>query len=129
MKLNIHDIQGSIVKDNDVYRLKDNTSLKNLVVSSTTLWANQSTRGHRHEGQEEVYYFIDGSGQMELDNELINVTAGDIVLIQDNVFHKVYNNSDHHPLYFVCVFDGRRAHRESEKQTKQGFYGLREWKD
>lgn len=110
LKLNIHDIQGSIVKDNDVYRLKDNTALKNLVLSSTTLWPGQSTRGHRHDGQEEVYYFVAGAGQMELNDQLINVAAGDIVLIEDNVFHKVYNLSDHEPLYFVCVFDGRRSH-------------------
>ena len=110
LKLNIHDIQGSIVKDNDVYRLKDNTSLKNLIISSTTLWPDKSTRGHRHAGQEEVYYFISGNGQMELDEELINVSAGDVVLIKDDVFHKVYNLSDHEPLYFVCVFDGKRSH-------------------
>lgn len=110
MKLNIHDIQGNLVKDNEVYRLRDNNTLKNLVLSSTTLWPDQCTRGHRHAGQEEVYYFIAGNGQMELDYELINVTAGDIVLIKDDVFHKVYNLSDHEPLYFVCVFDGKRNH-------------------
>ena len=89
--------------------VKDNTSLSNLVVSSTMLSAKQSTTGHRHAGQEEVYIFVSGSGQMELDHNIFDVTAGDTVLIHDNVFHKVYNNTDV-GLKFICVFDGGRNH-------------------
>jgi len=47
-------------------------------------------------------------GQMELDHKIFDVGPGDIVLIEDNVFHKVHNTGDY-GLYFVCVFDGRRA--------------------
>ena len=85
-----------------------NTTLKNLVVSSTFLEANKSTSGHRHAGQEEVYYFVSGKGQMELDHKIFDVGSGDVVLIEDNVFHKVHNTGDY-GLYFVCVFDGRRT--------------------
>ena len=89
--------------------VKDNTSLSNLVVSSTMLSAKQSTTGHRHAGQEEVYIFVSGSGQMELDHNIFDVTAGDTVLIHDNVFHKVHNNTDI-GLKFICIFDGGRNH-------------------
>ena len=37
MKFNINDIGGNIAKQDDRYIVKDNTSLKNLVVSSTHL--------------------------------------------------------------------------------------------
>ena len=37
MKVNINDIGGDIVKDNETYLLKDNKLLKNLVLSSTDL--------------------------------------------------------------------------------------------
>ncbi len=110
MKLSICNIGGEIVKDNETYVLKDNKTLKNLVVSSTELKPSQSTRGHRHEGQEEVYYFISGLGRMELDSTMIQVSKGDVVLIEDGVFHRVHNESDVDPLYFVCVFDGKRNH-------------------
>jgi mannose-6-phosphate isomerase-like protein (cupin superfamily) len=105
----IKDIGGDIVKDSDVYLLKDNKTLKNLVVSSTFLRANKCTTGHRHEGQEEVYMFITGEGEMEVDGRLFNVREGDCVLIEDGEFHKVYNTG-HLGLYFVCVFDGKRSH-------------------
>ena len=108
MKFDIKDIGGVIAKQDERYVVKDNTTLKNLVVSSTFLEANKSTSGHRHAGQEEVYYFVSGKGQMELDYKIFDVGPGDIVLIEDNVFHKVHNTGDY-GLYFVCVFDGRRA--------------------
>lgn len=110
MKYSIYDIGGEIVKDNETYLLKDNKTLKNLVLSSTDLKPGQSTRGHKHEGQEEVYYFVSGIGTMELDDKTINVQGGDVVLIEDGVFHRVHNYSKTNTLYFVCVFDGKRNH-------------------
>ena len=109
MKYSSWDIGGDIVKNNSTYTVKDNTELKNLVVSSTMLSANKSTTGHRHKGQEEVYIFISGKGQMELDHKIFDVQEGDTVLIQDNVFHKVHNTTDY-GLYFMCIFDGGRNH-------------------
>ena len=109
-KLHINDIGGAVIKDNETYVLKDNTTLKNLVLSSTDLKPGQSTRGHKHPGQEEVYYFIHGSGEMELDDRRFPVIGGDVVLIEDGVFHRVHNNSQSSTLYFVCVFDGNRNH-------------------
>ena len=108
MKVNIDNIGGDIVKDNKTYLLKDNKLLKNLVLSSTDLKPNMSTRGHKHEGQEEVYYFVKGHGTMELDNKKIKVDPGDVVLIEDGVFHRVHANEQ--GCYFVCVFDGKRNH-------------------
>ena len=108
MKVNIDNIGGDIVKDNETYLLKDNKLLKNLVLSSTDLKPNMSTRGHKHEGQEEVYYFVKGQGTMELDNKKIKVDPGDVVLIEDGVFHRVHANEQ--GCYFVCVFDGKRNH-------------------
>jgi mannose-6-phosphate isomerase-like protein (cupin superfamily) len=107
MKYSEWDIGGDVVKEDDRYIVKDNTMLKNLVVSKTRLAANKSTSGHRHSGQEEVYIFVKGSGTIELDYKIFDVTEGDTVLIEDNVFHKVHNNTDF-GLEFICVFDGGR---------------------
>ena len=109
MKYEDWDIGGEIVKQDDRYLVKDNTKLNNLIVSSTMLTAHKSTTGHRHAGQEEVYVFVQGSGQMELDHKIFDVTVGDTVLIEDGVFHKVHNTTDF-GLKFICVFDGGRNH-------------------
>lgn len=110
MKVNINDVGGVVVKDNTTYILKDNTQLSNLVLSSTHLHPNQETRGHSHPGQEEVYYFISGAGVIMIDDVKYTANPGDVFLIPDGAFHKVFNNSDTVPLYFVCVFQGTRAH-------------------
>ena len=107
VKVPINNIGGEIVKDNETYLLKDNKHLKNLVVSSTLLLPGKETRGHSHDGQEEVYNFVYGYGNMILGDEAFPVAGGDMVLIPDGVFHKV-QNTEEYPLYFVCVFDGKR---------------------
>ena len=107
--VSINDIGGDVVKDTEVYVLKDNKLLNDLVLSSTFLRANQHTTGHVHKGQEEVYMFVKGRGEMDIDGKRFNVREGDCVLIEDGEFHKVYNTG-HLGLYFVCVFNGKRSH-------------------
>jgi oxalate decarboxylase/phosphoglucose isomerase-like protein (cupin superfamily) len=111
-KYHTHDIGGEVVKDNETYLLKDNKTLTNLVLSSTLLYREQQTRGHRHPGQEEVYIFVQGRGKMivgDEDSEPFAVAQGDIVLIPDGAFHRVINDGDTN-LLFNCVFDGKRNH-------------------
>ena len=110
--LNIYNIGGEVVKDNETYVLKDNKTLNNLVLSSTLLYRAQQTRGHRHPGQEEVYFFVQGHGKMIVGDETdepFDVSAGDIILIPDGVFHRVINDGETNML-FNCVFDGKRNH-------------------
>ena len=109
MKLNILDIGGEVVKDDDKYVVKDNVILNNLVVSSTDLKPGKSTSGHKHPGQEEVYNFVSGEGKMKIDEDIFPVKKGDVILIEDGKFHQVINDSREN-LYFVCVFDGSRSH-------------------
>lgn len=109
MKVNTTDIGGKIIKANGIYTVIDNTALKHLVLSQTVLHVSQETTGHYHEGQEEVYFFMYGSGKMVVGNNEFTVTGGDIVLVPDGLFHKVFNTgvSD---LVFNCVFEGTRTH-------------------
>lgn len=113
MKVNVLDIGGDVIKDNETYILKDNKKLNNLVLSSTDLKPGKSTTGHAHIGQEEVYYFVKGEGKMELispnaEKIMHDVKSGTVVLIEDGFFHRVHAGKD--GCYFVCVFDGKRNH-------------------
>ena len=51
IKLKTDDIGGEIVKQDSRYTVIDNTTLNNLVVSSTDLKATKATNGHAHVGQ------------------------------------------------------------------------------
>ncbi len=96
------------VKEDERYLVEDNTHLKTMVVSKTTLKPEKETTGHFHEGQEEVYLFTKGKGVLETHTELIQVTEGDVIVIDDGDFHKVSNTSDTVDLEFICVFPGER---------------------
>jgi oxalate decarboxylase/phosphoglucose isomerase-like protein (cupin superfamily) len=109
MKLTTNNIGGDVVKANAVYILRDNKTLKNLVLSQTVLHVNQNTNGHYHVGQEEVYFFMYGKGTMLVGSDQFDVVGGDIVLIPDGLFHKVWNTGES-DLVFNCVFDGKRNH-------------------
>lgn len=109
IQLTDFNIGGEVIKDNETYRLIDNKTLNNLVLSQTQLHVGQSTRGHSHAGQEEVYFFIRGVGKMEVDEEEFEVYAGCVILIPDGAFHRVHNTGSQ-DLIFNCVFDGKRNH-------------------
>jgi quercetin dioxygenase-like cupin family protein len=101
---------GNFVKDNETYKVIDITELNGLIVSKTILHPGKETGGHKHPGQEEVYQFVHGTGRMQIGIGYHDVAAGDVLLIKDGAFHKVYNDSNHEDLVFVCVFDGKRNH-------------------
>ena len=118
IKVNLDDIGGTIAKQDDRYVVKDNSFGKQLILSSTLLEPNKSTSGHYHNGQEEVYFFVRGNGEMELDSDRFKVKAGDVVNIEDGVFHRVHNTNSNTQLYFVCVFDGGSTARENHQSAK-----------
>ena len=118
IKVNINDIGGSIAKQDERYIVKDNQFGNKLVLSSTLLEPNMSTSGHFHNGQEDVYFFVSGEGEMELNYDRFKVRPGDVVNIEDGVFHRVFNTQSNQQLYFVCVFDGGVSARENHEQKE-----------
>lgn len=99
----------NVVKEDERYVVTDNNTLKKLVTSITELNPKKSTSGHSHSGQEEVYIFRSGKGEMEINDNRFSVREGDIIFIEDGDFHKVHNTSNS-VLEFICVFDGVRSH-------------------
>ena len=118
MKINLDRGDGVMVKSNETYDVIDNTDLNNLVVSKTTLHVGKNTSGHNHSGKEEVYIFMGNKhseGKMVVGSNTYIVKSGDIILIPDGEFHKVWNTADENlgefgDLEFICVFDGGRNH-------------------
>jgi len=103
-------LTGKTVKENEVYTVIDNTELNELTVSTTTLHPNQETSGHSHDGIEEVYTFLSGTGIMQIDDKEFPAEKGKTFTISNGAFHKVYNNSADEDLLFICVFNKRRNH-------------------
>ena len=109
MKVKLDDTDSKVIKSNETYDVIDNTALDKLIVSKTILHPGKETGGHNHSGQEEVYIFTNGNGRMVVGTKTYNISTGDIVLIPDGEFHKVWNEGED-DLIFTCVFDGGRNH-------------------
>ncbi|VAW55876.1 hypothetical protein MNBD_GAMMA07-2558 [hydrothermal vent metagenome] len=56
---------------------------------------------HQHQQNEEIYIFIQGKGQMQVDEKIIDVQAGSIVRIAPNGERAWRNNSDKPLLYII----------------------------
>jgi len=86
-----YNILGDFYKKTEAYEVTDNLKLAKLVLSQIVLHSGQETRGHAHDGVEEVYFFQFGQGKMKVGIETVDVQAGSIVLVPDGHLHRVYN--------------------------------------
>lgn len=93
---------GKLLRDTDQYRLVDK-ELQRLIVSETNLKPNKATNGHKHDGVEEIYIFVAGSGDIQIDEFKQPVMSGDIFAIPDGAFHKVFAGKL--GLRFISVFE------------------------
>ena len=121
VKIKLDKSDSKVIHSNETYDVIDNTNLKNLIVSKTILHPGKETGGHNHSGQEEVYIFTKGKGTMIVGTKTYEVKEGDIILIPDGDFHKVFNigktdlgegvtSTNMNDLEFICIFDGGRNH-------------------
>lgn len=113
MKISIQEFPKKVkpIRDNEIYSVHDLIYLDHLIVSMTILHPGKATTGHQHEKEEEVYLFVEGEGEMELNGKRFSVKKGDIILIPKKTFHKVFNPTDKE-LIFLCVFEKYKGRGE-----------------
>ncbi len=66
---------------------------------------------HQHHQNEEVYIFIEGKGEVQVDNEIIEVQEGTIVRIAPNG-ERTWRNNSNKPLRYIII----QARENSLKQ-------------
>ena len=83
--------------------LHDKLGLTGAEISVNTLSAGQSVPFiHSHKQNEEIYYVIDGSGKAVIDNEEINLVAGDWLRISP-VAERQFFASKNNSISYVCI--------------------------
>ena len=94
------------------FTTKDGSTIRELLGLPTSSARNQSlaeamlppggaTRRHYHRESEEIYYVVEGSGELELDGELARVGPGDAILIPPGAWHEIRAGGTA-PLRFLC---------------------------
>ncbi len=74
--------------------------VRNQSLAEATLDPGQATQRHYHAETEEIYYLLEGSGEMEVDGERHQVSAGDAVLIPPGARHQITAGNER--LRFLC---------------------------
>lgn len=76
-----------------VFREKEFESNWNFV-DFVSIPPNSSIGIHRHEGNEEMYFILEGRGVMTVNNEKREVKAGDLILNKSGYSHGLRNEYD-----------------------------------
>jgi mannose-6-phosphate isomerase-like protein (cupin superfamily) len=66
----------------------------NQSLAEASLEAGQSTQRHYHARSEEIYVFLEGGGEMEVDGDAREVGPGHAVLIPAGAWHRIAGGSD-----------------------------------
>lgn len=83
--------------------LHDKLGLTGAEISVNTISAGQSVPFiHSHKQNEKIYYVIDGSGKAVIDNEEIDLVAGDWVRISP-VAERQFFASENNSISYVCI--------------------------
>ena len=85
--------------------------VRNQSLAQATLAGGQATERHYHAESEEIYYVVEGSGEMELDGERCPVAVGDAVLIPPGSRHQIRANED--GLRFFCCCAPAYRHEDT----------------
>jgi mannose-6-phosphate isomerase-like protein (cupin superfamily) len=85
--------------------------VRNQSLAEAALEAGQATERHYHAESEEIYYVVEGSGEMELDGERRPVAVGDAVLIPPGARHQI--RADAGGLRFLCCCAPAYRHEDT----------------
>jgi mannose-6-phosphate isomerase-like protein (cupin superfamily) len=75
--------------------------IRNQSLAEATLEPGQATERHFHAATEEIYYVVEGAGEMELDGDRRMLAVGDAVLIPPGAWHQI-RAADAGTLRFLC---------------------------
>lgn len=108
--MHFNPVVGTVVANSDTYMIIDGKELPvlgGLTPSVTYLHKKQSTRGHSHDHQEELYVFVRAdNADMEVGKDMFRVYDGSVVAVPAGAFHKVKNYAES-DCVFLAIFPGK----------------------
>jgi mannose-6-phosphate isomerase-like protein (cupin superfamily) len=81
------DARPFVTKDGSTIRELAHTAAQSL--AEATLTPGQGTQRHYHAASEELYFFLEGGGEMEVGGDVRLVGAGDTVVIPPGARHSI----------------------------------------
>jgi len=83
--------------------LKHEIGLTGMEVSINKLApGEQMAYSHKHKNNEELFVFLKGRGQFQIDNDVVDVSEGTVIRVAPDAIRTWVNNSDE-DLYFIII--------------------------
>jgi mannose-6-phosphate isomerase-like protein (cupin superfamily) len=101
--------QPFTTKDGSTIRELHHTAAQSLAEAS--LEPGVATERHVHRRSEEIYFVLEGTGEMELDGERRSVGPGDAILISPGAWHQIRSGAMR--LRFLCACSPPYAHDDT----------------
>jgi mannose-6-phosphate isomerase-like protein (cupin superfamily) len=112
---NIEEVPAFTTKDGSEIRellAHRNSCIRNQTLAEARLPSGGSTTPHRHIKTEEIYFFLEGQGLMQIDGEKQLVKVGDAVAIPPGALHQVTNTGTV-TLKFLCCCAPGYEHKDT----------------
>jgi mannose-6-phosphate isomerase-like protein (cupin superfamily) len=99
----------NLTRDAQPFTTKDGSTIRELAhteaqsLAEATLMPGQGTERHYHARSEELYFFLEGGGELELDGETRLVGPGDAVLIPPGTRHSLVAGKSGARLLCCCA--------------------------
>ena len=114
--VHLHDCVPFITKDGSEIRellSHRNSSISKQSLAEARVPAGTTTALHRHPVTEEIYYILEGIGEMRLEGETIPVRPGDAIPIPPGHRHSIHNPGPQ-SLRFLCCCAPGYEHTDTE---------------
>jgi mannose-6-phosphate isomerase-like protein (cupin superfamily) len=101
---NLNSVPAFTTKDGSEIRellAHRNSCIRNQTLAEARLPAGGSTTPHHHVKTEEIYYILEGVGEMRIERETALVGPGDAIAIPPGASHQITNTGSN-PLQFLC---------------------------
>ena len=76
--------------------------------------------GHRHKEAEEIYFVVEGKLQFKLEDDVVDVEAGNAVLVPPHVVRSVWNDEPEDAV--VIIVSNRVSDPENDAETVPDFW-------
>ena len=111
--LNLAAQQPFTTKDGSTIRSildRTNAPVQQQSLAEARVPAGGATQRHYHKLSEEIYFILEGAGEMEIDRERRAIGEGDAVLIPPGAWHTIRARED---LRFLCCCAPPYAHEDT----------------
>lgn len=103
---NLYEVNGKMPHDGTVRSWRiisgDDVESRNLVfIDDDIVEPGMAIKGHKDDW-EEIYYILNGYGEMQVGRKKMKVSEGDVLFIPPKTIHSLRNTTNR-PLRFICV--------------------------